>query len=54
MGISLILLACGFLLTITGVVLFVTRKQLLMAAVFLIVGIVLIIGPPLLVVVNTM
>ncbi len=54
MGISLILLVSGFLLTIIGVVLFLSRKQRKIAAICMIVGIALIIVPPIFVIINTM
>ena len=54
MGISLILLAGGFLLTIIGIVLLVIRKQRKIALACLIAGIVLIVFPPIFVIVNTM
>ena len=54
MGISLMLLVSGFLLTITGIVLLVIRKQRKIALACLIAGIGLIVFPPIFVIVNTM
>ena len=54
MGISLILLVSGLLLTITGVVLLIVRRQCKIAIFSLIVGIGVIVVPPLFVIVSTM
>jgi hypothetical protein len=54
MGISLILMASGLLLGITGVVLLVMRRHRKIAVACLTVGTLLIIVPPILVMTNTM
>ena len=54
MGISLILAAIGALLAITGVVLLIMRVQRKIALVCLILGIALILVPPILIIVVSM
>ena len=54
MGISLILLASGMLLVVTGVAMLVLKKQRWIAILCLIVGVVLIALPPLLVMMSSM
>ena len=54
MGISLLLLASGLLLAITGVVLLVIRKHRKTAVSCLILGITLILVPPMLIIMSTM
>ena len=54
MGVSILLLVGGLLLAITGVVLLVIRKKRNIAVLCLIVGLALILVPPIFVMVNTM